>query len=342
MDLTEVCVGRSTRIRWRRTGRCARADRRPERGAAGSARSPVCWPPSRPWPPPSSRRCSCARRRRRSSRSAAAVIDAHADLAAGVGGPPVRHQRQAGPGRVDPRACCCCCRSSPARWPYAAARSASPVSRSSGWWVRSPPPPGRTPSRWTRSRRWSARVVGAIALILLLRPLAEPARSVADRRAAPPAAGDGLLDRGAVSLLAGRRRPVHERRQGRAWRPPAPRCGCRRRRRPRRPLPGGSELKIPGLSPFTTPTEDFYRIDTALIVPQVSTDGWRLRVHGMVDREVELDFAAAAGPADGRARHHAHLRLERGRREPRGQRPLARRAAGRPARARSASTRAPT
>jgi DMSO/TMAO reductase YedYZ molybdopterin-dependent catalytic subunit len=57
-------------------------------------------------------------------------------------------------------------------------------------------------------------------------------------------------------------------------------------------LPAGSELKIPGLSPFTTPTGDFYRIDTALIVPQVSTDGWRLRVHGMVDREVELDFAA--------------------------------------------------
>ena len=26
-------------------------------------------------------------------------------------------------------------------------------------------------------------------------------------------------------------------------------------------------------------------------MPQVSTDGWRLRVHGMVDREVELDFA---------------------------------------------------
>ena len=38
-----------------------------------------------------------------------------------------------------------------------------------------------------------------------------------------------------------------------------------------------------------------YRIDTALIVPQVSTDGWRLRVHGMVDREVELDFAQLLG-----------------------------------------------
>ena len=30
-------------------------------------------------------------------------------------------------------------------------------------------------------------------------------------------------------------------------------------------------------------------------MPQVSTDGWRLRVHGMVDREVELDFAQLLG-----------------------------------------------
>jgi hypothetical protein len=39
------------------------------------------------------------------------------------------------------------------------------------------------------------------------------------------------------------------------------------------------------------PNGDFYRIDTALSVPQVSKDGWTLRVHGMVDRELELTFA---------------------------------------------------
>ena len=29
-----------------------------------------------------------------------------------------------------------------------------------------------------------------------------------------------------------------------------------------------------GLSPFTTPNDDFYRIDTALVVPQVPTEDW--------------------------------------------------------------------
>ena len=36
---------------------------------------------------------------------------------------------------------------------------------------------------------------------------------------------------------------------------------------------------------------DFYRIDTALSVPQVPKDSWTLRIHGMVDRELELSFA---------------------------------------------------
>jgi DMSO/TMAO reductase YedYZ molybdopterin-dependent catalytic subunit len=57
-------------------------------------------------------------------------------------------------------------------------------------------------------------------------------------------------------------------------------------------LPAGADLHVPGLSAFQTPTRDFYRIDTALLVPQLSTKNWRLRVHGLVDREIHLDFAA--------------------------------------------------
>ncbi len=56
------------------------------------------------------------------------------------------------------------------------------------------------------------------------------------------------------------------------------------------PVPRGTDLKLDGLTPFRTSNADFYRVDTALIVPQVSTDGWRLRVHGMVEKEIELDF----------------------------------------------------
>jgi DMSO/TMAO reductase YedYZ molybdopterin-dependent catalytic subunit len=57
------------------------------------------------------------------------------------------------------------------------------------------------------------------------------------------------------------------------------------------PLPPGSSLDIPGLSSFITPNSSFYRVDTALILPQVSPAAWRLRIHGMVRREVTITFA---------------------------------------------------
>ncbi|MCU0260407.1 MAG: molybdopterin-dependent oxidoreductase, partial [Ilumatobacteraceae bacterium] len=54
------------------------------------------------------------------------------------------------------------------------------------------------------------------------------------------------------------------------------------------PVPVDAELPVAGLTPFITPNDRFYRIDTALRVPQVRAAEWRLRVHGMVDRELEL------------------------------------------------------
>jgi DMSO/TMAO reductase YedYZ molybdopterin-dependent catalytic subunit len=56
------------------------------------------------------------------------------------------------------------------------------------------------------------------------------------------------------------------------------------------PLPPGTDLPIRGLSPFVTPNGDFYRVDTALILPQVSPSTWALHVHGMVERELTLSF----------------------------------------------------
>src|SRR3954462_2799544 len=49
-------------------------------------------------------------------------------------------------------------------------------------------------------------------------------------------------------------------------------------------------LAVPGITPLVMPNDDFYRIDTALLVPSVDLASWRLRVHGMVDREVTLTF----------------------------------------------------
>src|SRR5580700_4891757 len=60
---------------------------------------------------------------------------------------------------------------------------------------------------------------------------------------------------------------------------------------PARPLPAGSDLNIPGLSSYITPNGSFYRVDTALLVPQVDPATWQLRIHGMVQREVTITFA---------------------------------------------------
>ncbi|MFD4459483.1 molybdopterin-dependent oxidoreductase [Nocardia sp. NPDC058480] len=56
------------------------------------------------------------------------------------------------------------------------------------------------------------------------------------------------------------------------------------------PVTPEMDLSVPGLTRFITPAADFYRIDTALQLPSLTRDRWRLRIHGMVDREIRLDF----------------------------------------------------
>jgi DMSO/TMAO reductase YedYZ molybdopterin-dependent catalytic subunit len=57
-----------------------------------------------------------------------------------------------------------------------------------------------------------------------------------------------------------------------------------------KPLPAVPTLNIPGLSPFYTPDPQFYRVDTALTIPQVSASTWKLRIHGMVDNPMTITF----------------------------------------------------
>lgn len=59
----------------------------------------------------------------------------------------------------------------------------------------------------------------------------------------------------------------------------------------RDPVPAGADLGIDGLSPYLTPNDDFYRIDTALQVPGVDAETWMLTITGMVEQEVTLSFA---------------------------------------------------
>ncbi len=56
------------------------------------------------------------------------------------------------------------------------------------------------------------------------------------------------------------------------------------------PIPAGADLKIPGLSSFITPNSNFYRVDTAIVIPEVLPATWQLRIHGMVERELVLSF----------------------------------------------------
>ncbi|MDR5692816.1 molybdopterin-dependent oxidoreductase [Agromyces indicus] len=135
--------------------------------------------------------------------------------------------------------------------------------------------------------------MAALTLLLRLLPATGAAPQAADVAPAPAAldrrrflawaggaAAVGVLAAiGATVLTAGSRAVVAVRD---ALRLPAP---VRRAA-----VPASAELGIDGLAPVITPNRDFYRIDTALNVPQVDPADWRLRIHGMVDREVELTW----------------------------------------------------
>ena len=60
---------------------------------------------------------------------------------------------------------------------------------------------------------------------------------------------------------------------------------------PRPTIPEDSAFAgIDGISPFTTSNAKFYRIDTALTVPQVPSDTYRLKLTGLLDRPMELSY----------------------------------------------------
>lgn len=58
-----------------------------------------------------------------------------------------------------------------------------------------------------------------------------------------------------------------------------------------RPTAADAGLDVEGITPLVTSNEDFYRIDTALTVPQVDPASWSLTIDGMVDEPFELTFA---------------------------------------------------
>ncbi|OQO94670.1 molybdopterin-binding protein [Saccharomonospora piscinae] len=60
---------------------------------------------------------------------------------------------------------------------------------------------------------------------------------------------------------------------------------------PAPPIPPGADFARAGTPTFLTPNRDFYRVDTALVVPQLRAEDWELRVHGLVERELRYTYA---------------------------------------------------
>ena len=146
-----------------------------------------------------------------------------------------------------------------------------------------------------------------------------PAEQPDSASAAPAAAAPSAASyRDLPSAATGRRAPAAERepdprqfllprgRDGcrgcgrRLWRPAAA-AQLQRKRAPRgdqpaeasRHRPGyrpGAQLPVRGITPFLTSNSSFYRVDTDIVLPQVSPDTWRLRVHGMVSKELDISF----------------------------------------------------
>lgn len=59
---------------------------------------------------------------------------------------------------------------------------------------------------------------------------------------------------------------------------------------PAPPVPAGADLGLRGLASYVTSNDDFFRVDTAIVVPRVDPDTWRLRIHGRVRRPYTLTF----------------------------------------------------
>ena len=96
-------------------------------------------------------------------------------------------------------------------------------------------------------------------------------------------------------------------------------------------LPAAARLGVPGITPHVTANRHFYRVDTALRVPDVPVDGLEAanpRDGGPGARPV---LRGPAVQAAGRGADHPDLRVQRGRRRVRRQRGLDRGSAPRPA-----------
>ena len=333
-------------------------DRGPRSGcrATAASRSAVAGRPPRPGRARRRRRRRRRARRRRAglrrwpargpslvSASAREFIDRFAGLAEGPRRRAVRHQRQGrrwSSGSSSSRSRSARCSAwRRVRRPLGRRRRVRRVRRSSALWAYLDDPLGDDGDRRRRRRARpsppaSARCSSCCGWPALGRRRRPAARSA--RRARRGAGGRSSIGRRRAFAVAwppaaavlGRRDCGTERRRRRR---PA-RAPCCPRPAPLDAVPPASRAvrRSPGLSPYVTPNADFYRIDTALVVPQVDVAGVALDDHGHGRPTRSRSPTTSSLAMDRRrGRRHAAVRVERGRRQPRRQRRVAGRAARR-------------
>ena len=54
--------------------------------------------------------------------------------------------------------------------------------------------------------------------------------------------------------------------------------------------PAGVSVGVKGVAPWRTPADEFYIIHTAIAPPSISPEQWQLRIHGMVENEITIDY----------------------------------------------------
>ncbi|WEV79714.1 molybdopterin-dependent oxidoreductase [Janibacter cremeus] len=140
----------------------------------------------------------------------------------------------------------------------------------------------------TGSFAWLPALVAAVVGVAALELLVSRTGLLGQGRSAPgeptrrgllALGGAGL---GAAALGAGGQALVHRRAPATITLPTAV--------DPLPPLVKGVDLGRAGITPFVTPNEDFYRIDTALLVPKVDPRDWSLTIDGDVPSPLTIDL----------------------------------------------------
>jgi len=137
-----------------------------------------------------------------------------------------------------------------------------------------------------------AAIAGIGTLLVLLaaaKPRPAPARGRFSDEPAPGFDRRGFVVLGGAAAIFGVLSGVVGRRLGTRDQVGSTRAAIDLRSAPQEAVVG-VESQYPGLAPLITPNDDFYRIDTALEVPQVDPAEWRLRISGMVDDPFEITF----------------------------------------------------